>query len=219
MKGTATAFLRVALLLGVAACGAPDGQAPRAQESAAERAPARDTHPCDVFSRDDVAATFSVAGDDISASRDAVPGNLACSYEWARADVEAIHERNRQAAMQSLRSGGGVPRFESDTNSLLITFHGVDFPSTDEALRGFDQMVQRLSEGVSSGAGSERFEFQAGFEPSDGIGERAAWSEKLRQVSVVSGTRLFHVSLNTGGERSADRARAEEIARRIAAAL
>lgn len=218
MRSVPARLLLFSLAGAAAACGGA-ADAPRASDA---DGPARvaAAHPCDAFTLQDIAGMFDAPADAVTTRRDAVPGNLTCVYTWDRADREAVEERNRVAMMRAFRSGsGGAPRFESTENEVFITFHGAEYESTADAVQGFEQMVERLEGGISSSAGGATFEVQATFERVDGIGARAAWSSELRQLSVVGGTRLYHVRLWTDESGGADRDRAEAVARRIAAAL
>lgn len=215
MKKRHTGPLVLSLLVLASACGSAgdDSDATRASGRASA-----DAHPCDVFTADDVASMFDVPAASVTERRNAVPGNLACSYKWGRADAEAVKERNRELVMAAMTSGGGgIPSFESEEASLLITFHEAGYGSTADAVGGFDEMVQNLTRGIPAGDGAP--DYQATFQPIAGLGAKAAWSDELRQVSAVGGTRLYHVMLNTGAERGDDRAAAEAVARRIAASL
>jgi hypothetical protein len=178
-------------------------------------------HPCDAFTLADVSSTFEVSGEAVTAERGKAPGNVTCSYKWKKADWQAIEERNRAAMMKALTSGRGTSGLSPERSEaeLFITFHGTTFKSSAEAVQAFDAMVERLTRGVSSGAGEAKFEMKATFDPSQGLGEKAAWSNELRQVSVVSGTRLYHVRVRMADDAQADRAPAEAVARKIATSL
>jgi hypothetical protein len=179
-------------------------------------------HPCDVFTLADVTALFGVAGESVKAERGEVPGNFTCEYEWKMADWEQIKERNDAGYMKVVtgKAGpGGMEKYlatlEPEDAKVFITFHGGDFKTEAQAVESLDSLI----EGFRKGMGTKEFMVQTEFDPSDGVATKAAWSDKLRQLSTVSGTTLYHVKVERNGERSLDRVDAEQIARRIHAAL
>jgi hypothetical protein len=179
-------------------------------------------HPCDVFTLADVTALFGAAAESVKAERGEVPGNFTCEYEWQKADWEEIEKRNEAGYLKVVtgKAGpGGLDKYlatlEPENAKVFITFHGGDFKTESEAIQSFDGMV----EGFRKGMGTKDFMVQAEFDPSEGVATKAAWSDKLRQLSIVSGTTLFHVRVERNGDRALDRVDAEQIARRIHAAL
>jgi hypothetical protein len=112
-------------------------------------------------------------------------------------------------------SGMSSWKHEPTESRLFITFHGAEFEGGPQAVEALDTLMARLATGV----GDEKFSVRATFEPIEGVGARAAWSDTLRQVSAVSGTTLYHVRLRSGLEPDDDRPQAEAVAHRIAAAL
>jgi hypothetical protein len=207
----------VPALLLITACGAAEGDASAA--GAGAKTPAQVAavlHPCDAFSVADVLSMFGAAGDTVAVEGAEVPGNSYCSYSWKRVDWEEADARNYEAMMRTFR-GAPYSTPETTEHTLTITFHGGDFTSQAHALLAFEQMIANLSKGVSATANGETFEFQTGFDPSEGVADRAAWSDRLRQVSAVSGTNLYHVMLRRSQDPGADRADAETIARKVGA--
>jgi hypothetical protein len=219
---TDTALLLIPLLGLTAACSSDDGEAERAPSSTSEQIVSSAAHPCDILTLAEVTSMFGVPGEGVTAERGEVPGNFFCSYKWKKDGWEAMEERNRAAMMKALQSGGSLIEALSSERSegeLFITFHGETFRSTAEAVQAFDAMVDRLTSGISATVGDDTAVFQASFDPSEGIGAIAAWSDKLRQLSVVSGTHLYHVKVHIDTDPRVDRAGAEAMARTIAAAL
>jgi hypothetical protein len=108
---------------------------------------------------------------------------------------------------------------EKSDRELFITFHNEQFGTTPDAVRALDTMAERLSKGISAAPGAPSTAFQTTFESSEGIGAKALWSESLRQLSAVGGTRLFHVRVRGSADVREDRASAEAVARQIASLL
>jgi hypothetical protein len=211
------------LLLGLNAACSPDrDEAEGAPSSTPEQTAASADHPCDILTLAEATTMFGVPEESVTAERGEVPGNSFCSYKWKKEGWEAMEERNRAAMMKAVRSGGDLIEAltsERSEGELFITFHGENFGSTAEAVQAFDAMVERLTRGISSTVGDDTAVFQASFDASEGIGAKAAWSDKLRQLSVASGTHLYHVKLHADTDPRVDRAGAEAVARKIAASL
>jgi hypothetical protein len=219
------------LLLPLAACGGESGvdraAAPDPSGSAAETAGPEASrasaalHPCDAFPLEAVVELFGVAPDDVEVERGQAQRNETCEYAWSKADAEAIEQRNREALMRAMASGAGAASLDREPSqvSIFLTFHRGDFASPAEAVQALDQVVQRLEEGRSATVGDATFSVQSSSEPVPGIGEKAVWNEGLRQVGAVGGSQLFYVRVQGDRDVSADRARAEAVARRIASRL
>lgn len=52
-----------------------------------------------------------------------------------------------------------------------------------------------------------------------GVGDRAAWAPKLSQLSVAARGVIFHVTVQVSDDAAENRAKAVELARRVAQAL
>ncbi len=180
-----------------------------------------DRHPCDVFTTGDVSTRFALPQELVKVERGEVPGNIFCSYEWDLPDRDAIAARNQASLVMAMTGGGGLAALNQEPmeSKLFITFHGANFSSSTAALGALDAMVDNLERGVSATTDDVTFEFKTRFEPVSGIGERAVWNEKLRQVSAVHGTLLYHVRLQRHAEAHSDRPDAEAVARAVGAAL
>jgi len=179
-------------------------------------------HPCDVFTLDDAVAYFKVPAGEIKSERSQSYGQSICEYTWALPDADNARGKRNQASIQvAMRNGGiGIARwkqevYEPDEGKLMITFNDSAFKNQGEAVAAFDQMVDRLTQGV----GDKDFSISSTFDPIDDIGAKAAWGHRLRQVSAVGGTQLFHTMLHSKTDVAADRRDAEVIARTIASAL
>jgi hypothetical protein len=111
-----------------------------------------------------------------------------------------------------------MPSFRT-TDEVSLTLYSPTFESRSQALAGFDAAMKRLSDGVTTSAGDVEFTYQADVEPVSGVGDKAMWVPKMRQLSVVSGNQLLHLSVNTGRELDAELATARALAEDVIAAL
>lgn len=214
---TITWLLLVPLIPALAACGGGGGSGDGG--SASGRLAAGPQHPCDAFTVADVASHFAIEQDAITVDRGEPGANVICTYEWAKPDAEEIEKRNEAIYMEGVMSGKSLEAtalYERTANELSITFNHSGFGSSAEAVQGLDTMVERLREGMTASAGGQDQTFSSEFVPATGIGDKAVWSESMRQVSAVSGTQLYHVRQFANKDPSDDRPGAEEIARKIA---
>jgi hypothetical protein len=70
-----------------------------------------------------------------------------------------------------------------------------------------------LSEGITREHKGVEITFQADITPVDGVGDKAAWAAKLRQLSVADGRRMFHLTVNTGADREQELVKAIAVAK------
>ncbi len=215
-----TRLLLIPLVPAFAACGGSGGSSDGG--SASGRLAAGPQHPCDAFTVADVASHFEIEQDVITVKRGEPGTNVICSYEWAKPDAAEIEKRNEAVYMEGVMSGKGMEAlklYERTESELSITFNHSGFKSSAAAVEGLDTMVERLEKGVTASAGEQDMTFSSKFVPATGIGEKAVWSESMRQVSAVSGTQLYHVKQFANKDPADDRPGSEEIARKIAAVL
>ena len=111
-----------------------------------------------------------------------------------------------------------MPSFRT-TNEVSLTIYSPTFDSKAAALAGFDSAMKRLSDGVTASAGDVEFTYQAEVEPVSGVGDKAMWVAKMRQLSFVTGNRLLHLSVNTGDDLDGELAMARNLAEDVMAAL
>jgi hypothetical protein len=75
--------------------------------------------------------------------------------------------------------------------------------------------MKTLTEGVTATRDGVSATIQADGTPVTGIGQKAMWVPKLRQLSVVDGNRMFHLGVNTGSDLDAELEVAKELARKV----
>ncbi len=212
-----TRLLLIPLVPALAACGG--GASSSDGGGASGKLAAGPQHPCDAFTVADVASHFSIEQDVITVKRGEPGTNVICSYEWEKPDAAEIKKRNEAIYMEGVMSGKAleaIKLYERTESELSITFNHSGFKSRAEAVQGLDTMVERLEKGVTASAGDQDVAFTSKFVPVTGIGEKAVWSQSLRQVSAVSGKQLYHVKQFANKDPEDDRPGSEAIARKIA---
>lgn len=183
-------------------------------------------HPCDTFSSTQLTALFGDEAQEATVERNHLQKDVTCTYKWPNPQEESEEQKAlfQEALMDAMLGGGDrsakmkkLTSLASQTEfELSINFnYGGDFQNEQDAIDGLDKMVARLTKGV----GDDTFSYSASFEPSEKIGSKAVWSEKLRQVTVVRDTYLFHVKLRRQADPAADREDAESVARIVAEAI
>jgi len=170
------------------------------------------------------------------------PGRTACVYVWERpnadelrAEIEQRHQARIAALMKAARqrkAGEGQVDPQTmlealgDIPSLESRVTVVDLPdryATAAASKaGFEEMIAKLERGMSQPldehAGGGTVTFQADYEPVGGVpGDDARWSPKLRQLSILDGRRILHITVEVAETPRENLAAAREIARLVLA--
>lgn len=186
--------------------------------------PSTDTTPCEVLDERVIRASFDI-GSDVQLTRK--PSKYSphplCTVSWPKPNAAEL-EKNQASAisdyMQRKMKGEDVkmPSFRT-SNEVSLTLYEPQFDSPQEAVASFDLAMKRLSEGMTASHQDIEMTFQADVTPVEGVGSKAMWAPKLRQLSVVDRNRIFHVGVNTGAELNEELEKAKAIARDIAQAL
>ncbi len=233
-----TRVVSLVLLAAVAACGEtgtgdsaanPVGEARTAtpetsNEGRAERRAADSALACAILSDAMIRSRF-VLGDEVALDRNPSrhsPHPL-CTVSWAKANADELEQQRAQLMtdyMQRKIRGEDVPMPSFRTiDEVTLTVFSPAFESKAQAEAGFDSAMKRLSEGVTTSAGESEFTFQADVEPVSGVGDKAMWVPKMRQLSFVSGNQLLHLTINTGRDPSEELATARGLAEDVMSAL
>lgn len=188
------------------------------------KAPSKDTTPCEILDDEFVRAHFEIGPDvEISRSPSKYSPHPLCTVSWPKPNAAEIEERSGEAMMEYMQKkmvGEDVkrPSFRT-TDEVSLTLYEPEFESPDAAMASFDSSMKMLSEGITSSHEDVEVTFQANLTPVEGVGDKAMWAAKMRQLSVVNGNRIFHVSVNTGAELEADLEKAKAVAKDVAAEL
>lgn len=203
--------------------GAGEALAPSGKAAAAATGPA-DVDPCSVLTDELLQAHFTIAPDTPINRRlsDYSPHPL-CTVTWRKADADEIEARRGEAMNEYIMAKArgekvSIPNFRTD-DEMSLTLYQPLFESPGAAQGGLDQAMSVLQKGVSASHKGVEATFQADVVPVAGVGDKAAWAAKLRQLSVASGRRLFHVTVNTGAEREQELETARAVAGSLAERL
>jgi hypothetical protein len=89
------------------------------------------------------------------------------------------------------------------------------FADAKQASSSFNGAVERLNKGITRTVRGQTVTFQSKTTPVSGVGDRAEWVEKQRELGVVDGARFFWVGVRVHGDAAKDRAEAIALAQRI----
>lgn len=127
----------------------------------------------------------------------------------------------------------------SNYYSLSLNFSTLDAKSNEEAAKGFDMIISRMTGGmkISNDAIQEKakemgidtdlsetlkegvtIEGQT-YSEVEGVGERAMWSAKTAQLTVLKGTEVFFLSADCGGNKVESLEKAKAMAKKVVAML
>ena len=131
--------------------------------------------------------------------------------EWPVPNVDEVNAASAakmQAYMKAKMAGEEVGRMPIPhvQNMVRLTMVGTSFPSTDAAKARFDGLVKFIEKGISREVEvqgkTHKVKFSASYEHSvEGVGDQAAWSSKLHQLSFVAAKRIFHLIVDLGWAR------------------
>lgn len=178
--------------------------------------PSTDTTPCDVLDDELIRAHFTVTeGAEISRKPSKYSPYPLCTVSWRKANADEIEAQSGAAMsdyLQRKMRGEDVKMPIARTNNeVSLTIVDSDFASADDARRTFEASMKMLSDGITRSHEGTEVTIQADLTPVDGVGDKALWAPTMRQLSVVDGTTIFHVTVNTG-DLEADLATAQAIA-------
>jgi len=201
---------RLIPLVLLVAFAAPAGNARAQDRTAAQRevdrilagkGTARGEAACDLLRSGVLADAFGA----VAASASYRPGsryvpNVLCTASWAGTKGTAA---------------GSPPGHE-----VSLTILDRSFPSRTAAVASLESSVAELSKGVTvevkGRSHTSRVEFEGWLE---GVGDKAAWAPKPRELSVAHGGVRFAVAVRGFGDAAEEKARAIDLARRVATAL
>jgi hypothetical protein len=105
-------------------------------------------------------------------------------------------------------------------HEVSLTILDRSYASPAAAVASLESSVAELSKGVTVEVQGRKHTSRVEFEGwVDGVGDKAAWAPKPRELSVAHGGVRFALAVRGFGDAAEDRARAIDLARRVAAAL
>jgi len=150
--------------------------------------------------------------------------NLTCTVDWVKPNIKDL-EKEHQAAMskymQDKIAGKDVefPTYPSN-NQVTLTIYKAAFKDKTSAQQSFNTAMQKLQTGtVAEINGKTETMFQYETIPVENVADDAHWVNGLSQLSVLSGTRIFHLRVKVYDNAEKNRSSAEAIAIKLAESL
>ncbi len=206
------------LCVSLLACGGDD-------KSATAGGQARATEdPCALLSAELLRTEFGLEqGAEFSHEPSKYSPHPLCTASWQGPDAAEIEAKSQAAMQEYLQKKmrgeeAKIPSFRT-RNEVTLTLYQGPFASEAEAQQAFTSAMAVLNKGIKGSSGSVEVEFQADTVAVDGVGDEAQWAERMRQLSVLSGRRIFHLGVRTTGESDVDLAHARQLARAVAGEL
>jgi hypothetical protein len=181
--------------------------------------------PCTILTPDVVKTHFPKASPTGGAGKYA---KNMCQYKWSKPNAAEVERRNQakmkasmDARMAAMRAGKryqpkpGEMAPESLENEVWVSVPHFKMANDEQAARNFNDAVTRLNEGITRTVRGKTFTFQSKTEPVKGVGDRAEWVDKQRELGVLDGDRFFWVGVKVHGEAAKDRAEAIALAKRL----
>jgi hypothetical protein len=178
-----------------------------AEPSEATPSTGAEIDPCGVLTEADIRSRYSPPTD-LEVLRDETMRFPRCRYRWDHPDKSENEAHNLGIRMKHMQDPDAHP-LRIERYSVSITWaHPVD--SAEEARQAYDAAVETMDSGGHVGEGGG---------PVEGVGDAAFWSARMNQLSVLSGTRIFHVSARLAESGDENRAQILEVGRLIASRL
>ncbi|NND67993.1 MAG: hypothetical protein HKN19_10430 [Halioglobus sp.] len=179
-----------------------------------------DIDPCDLVTEDFIRARFEIATEaTISRRLSEYSVHPMCVVSWRKPDAAEIEAKTAAAMSDYLeRKMRGeqvqMPSFATE-DEVTVTLFQPQFEDNATAIASFDQAMSVLQRGVKGKAGGVDVSFRSDIAPVEGVGDKASWAVGIRQLSVVQGTRIYYITVNTGSRPSVEEARALAVAKGI----
>jgi hypothetical protein len=177
--------------------------------------------PCDLLSAALVRKHLELADDVEINQKLSSPGGFPhCSYRWSTLTPEEEKERNAEVAkrtmarMQAKGKAQGIVDMAMSQNSGIGSAHLTmteEMDSQKAAIGALGTARKYMEKRAKAKLGNESVDFTSTFVDVEGVGAKAHYSKKQRQLSYVHGKRLFHL-----GVRSHVEADAQELAKAVA---
>ncbi|KAB2965704.1 MAG: hypothetical protein F9K16_01195 [Thermoanaerobaculia bacterium] len=153
-----------------------------------------------------------------------------CTARWRKPDADRIEAEAPQQMMDYMKrrmeaQQKGQPFDEKmpsarTENEASLTINDEPLDGAADAVARLEQIVAQLGEGITTEVRGRQHTTRVVYDDwTDGVGDRAAWAPGLSQLSVASNGVIFHVGVSASPDAAENRAKAIELARRVAQAL
>ncbi|MGR3810183.1 hypothetical protein [Jiulongibacter sp. NS-SX5] len=218
-----TTLAAIAISITLFSCSSGDSSDNNIEEALENGIPKSEQDPCDYLSIAEIKATMNLS-DTLSIDQNSSYG--VCSFNWEVPSEKASQEASVQDILNAAKTGDMSSLAGSMTAgyySVGLNFSTFVSKTEEDAKRGYEGIIKSLSGGitVSKEAIKEKME-EMGIdsEAADrhvdrdvtykddahvevtGIGDAASWSSKTKQLTVLSGTDIFFLTVRAGDDEN-----------------
>ncbi len=211
--------------LPLVACGGGSGIA----NAPEKKATAVSLDPCAILTADLLRGLFDIGDAELSFRPGSSKANPSCVASWPVPNGEEVKVASAEAMqdyMMAKMAGekdlGPMPIPHLD-HEVRLTFAGKEYKDAAAAQAGYDALMVTLKEGVTAEGEyqgvKKKHTFRVEYDHEvEGVGEKAAWAPKLKQLTFVSGRQILHLNVDLGDPAENERF-AIAIAKSMSAAL
>jgi len=212
------------------ACGGGSGAADASEKKAAAASSGGTVvDACTVLTADLVRSTFDIGEAELSFRPGSNKANPSCVASWPVPNAEEVKAESAKAMQDYMMAKVAgekdlgpmpLPHLEHE---VRLTFAGKSFKDAAAAQARYDALMVTLEEGVTAEGEyqgvKKKHTFRVEYDHDvDGVGEKAAWAPKLKQLTFVSGRQILHLTVSLGDPAENERL-AIATAKSISAAL
>lgn len=198
--------------------------------------PSSEREPCDYIDEAMVRSVFGV-GDAVEITANNSYG--ICSFQWdslTETERAAADEEMASAMISAVMSGKVLDKgaMQKGHYNISLNFTTYKIEDVADAVRAYEGINKQMSEGITvsadqvkektSSISDEAIEdaigdgvtFKGG-ERTDinGVGDKAVWDSKLNQLTVLSGTDIFFMTVEASGDKELSIEKAKEMAEQV----
>ncbi len=207
-----TQFVVILLIscLPLFACGGGSGTADAPEKKAAAASSGGTVvDACTVLTADLVQSLFDIGDAELAFKPGSSKANPSCVASWPVPNAEEVKAESAKAMQDYMmakvageKDVGPMPLPHLE-NEVRLTFAGRSFKDAAAAQAAFDGLLISLKEGITAEAEvdgtTHKHTFRIDYDHEvEGVGERAAWAPKLKQLSFVSGRQILHLNVDLG---------------------
>lgn len=231
-------FLCSSLFLFIACSGDSENSISDDIDEITASIPSSERAPCDYISEATLREVFSVENTTEITKSDKYG---VCSYAWDglnEAERKVADEEMTNVMIAAVTSGKmpDTKDLQKGKFSVSLNFTNAKITTSAQAASTYETINKRMSEGVTVSADQvkertkgksvsdkaiddvvgEGITFKGGTRTDvNGVGNAATWDDKLKQLTVLSGTDIFFITVNAGGDEALAMQKSKEVAKEI----
>ncbi len=223
----------IALGLIISACQSGE-KSETLQEKIEASIPKTEREPCDLLKAEEVKQVAALSEVELTQNNN----YGVCSFSWEVESEKASQEESIANILNAAKSGDAsavASTAQKGYYSVGLNFSTLTPKTKAEALEGYKTILERLNKGITvskeqiaekakdlglDDKNIEKYASDYTYKDEDrsdieGIGEAASWSNKTSQLTVVSGTDIFFLTVKASGDKEKALSMAKEIAQLV----